>query len=349
MTVLEAECMLVQIIVDRYGLSSTDTLKALGSRGVRVDPKESGRERTAMGTLPTRLDAEIPLRGTLSRNLLILSIVMVILLPAYNAVFIYPSLKKMFTENTAKDATNIAKHFSSIFKAETGELTKGAFDSEILKAINTLKEDFGLAKLKAFSKSGEILFSTNPEEIGNINIEGYFHEIVARGNVYTNLVSKNTDSLEHQKMSVDVVETYVPVMRDGVFLCAFEIYYDITEKKRSLERLLLISLGIVIVLGLAVLMISIVNFVKERRILVERKRTEEEREKLILQLQDALVEVRTLSGLVPICSSCKKIRDDQGYWNQIEDYISSRSEATFSHGICPECAKKLYPEYYNGE
>jgi hypothetical protein len=273
---------------------------------------------------------------------------MVILLPAYNAMFIYPSLTNLFAENIAKDATIIAKHFSSMLDLDSGEITKGAFDSEILKSINTLKEDFGLAKLKVFSKSGEIVFSTNPEEIGNMNTEGYFKEIVARGSVYTHLVGKNTDSLEHQKMSVDVVETYVPMMRDGVFLGAFEIYYDITEKKRSLERLLLISFGIVIVLGLAVLMISIVNFVKEKRILVERERTEEEREKLILQLQDALVEVRTLSGLLPICSSCKKIRDDQGYWNQIEDYVSSRSEATFSHGICPECAKKLYPEFYSG-
>ena len=299
-----------------------------------------------MGTLLRRLNAESPLGGTLSRNLLILSVVMVILLPAYNAAFIYPSLTKLFAENIAKDATKIAKHFSSMLEDRTSELTRGAFDSEILKGIDTLREDFGLAKLKIFSKSGEILFSTDPEEIGNINIEQYFHDIVARGGVHTKLVSKNTDSLEHQRMSVDVVETYVPMMKDGIFLGAFEIYYDITENKRSLDRLLLISFGIAIVLGLAVLTLSIANFAKERRILVERRRAEDEREKLILKLQDALGEVRTLSGLLPICASCKKIRDDQGYWNQIEDYISSRSRATFSHGICPECAKKLYPEYY---
>ncbi len=299
-----------------------------------------------MGTLLRRLSAVFPLGGASSRNLLVLSVVIVILLPAYNAAFIYPSLTNLFAENIAKDATKIAKHFSSMLEDRTSELTRGALDSEILKGIDTLREDFGLAKLKIFSKSGEILFSTNPEEIGNINIEQYFHEIVARGGVHTKLVSKNAYSLEHQRMLVDVVETYVPMMKDGIFLGAFEIYYDITEKKRSLDRLLLISFGIVIVLGLGVLTVSIVNFAKERRSLVERKRAEDEREKLILKLQDALAEVRTLSGLLPICASCKKIRDDQGYWNQIEDYISSRSKATFSHGICPECAKQLYPEYY---
>lgn len=68
-----------------------------------------------------------------------------------------------------------------------------------------------------------------------------------------------------------------------------------------------------------------------------------EKEKLISELQEALAKVKTLSGLLPICSSCKKIRDDKGYWNQIETYIRQRSEAEFTHGICPKCAKMLYP------
>lgn len=62
-------------------------------------------------------------------------------------------------------------------------------------------------------------------------------------------------------------------------------------------------------------------------------------------LEKALAEVKTLSGLLPICSNCKKIRDDKGYWNQIEGYIQQHSEAEFSHGICQECAKKYYPDF----
>jgi two-component system, response regulator PdtaR len=69
-----------------------------------------------------------------------------------------------------------------------------------------------------------------------------------------------------------------------------------------------------------------------------------EREELIAKLEDALLQVRKLSGLLPICASCKKIRDKEGGWQQIEDYISTHSEADFSHSICPECARKLYPE-----
>ena len=78
-----------------------------------------------------------------------------------------------------------------------------------------------------------------------------------------------------------------------------------------------------------------------------RKQADEEREKLISKLQKALSEVKTLSGLLPICASCKKIRDDKGYWNHIESYIKNHSEAEFSHGICPDCAQKLYPDFKN--
>jgi len=78
------------------------------------------------------------------------------------------------------------------------------------------------------------------------------------------------------------------------------------------------------------------------RNLDERINAEKQREKVIDDLQKALAEVKKLSGLLPICASCKKIRDDKGYWNQIEGYIQTHSDATFSHGMCPECSDKLY-------
>ncbi len=77
---------------------------------------------------------------------------------------------------------------------------------------------------------------------------------------------------------------------------------------------------------------------------IERKQKEDERKKLVIKLQQALDEVKTLQGYLPICANCKKIRDDKGYWQVIESYIQSNSEAVFSHGICPDCAGILYPE-----
>jgi len=77
-----------------------------------------------------------------------------------------------------------------------------------------------------------------------------------------------------------------------------------------------------------------------------RKNREQELLNLNRELKNSIETIKTLRGLIPICANCKKIRDDKGYWNQIESYIQKHSEAEFSHGICPECARKLYPELY---
>src|SRR2546428_11933515 len=76
-----------------------------------------------------------------------------------------------------------------------------------------------------------------------------------------------------------------------------------------------------------------------------RKARERELAEKNRDLEQALSEVKVLRGFIPICASCKKIRDDKGYWQQIETYIQERSEALFSHGICKDCMKKLYPDY----
>jgi PAS domain S-box-containing protein len=78
--------------------------------------------------------------------------------------------------------------------------------------------------------------------------------------------------------------------------------------------------------------------------ITERKQVELERENLIRDLQAALAKVKTLSGMLPICAHCKKIRDDQGYWTRIESYISAHTQAEFSHGICPDCISEVFPE-----
>lgn len=81
----------------------------------------------------------------------------------------------------------------------------------------------------------------------------------------------------------------------------------------------------------------------------KKRQAEEARSRLIIQLQDSLSEIKKLSGLLPICASCKKIRDDKGYWNQLETYISEHSEAEFSHGVCPDCLEKLYGDVLDEE
>ena len=93
---------------------------------------------------------------------------------------------------------------------------------------------------------------------------------------------------------------------------------------------------------------NIPHIISVTRDITELKKKENELKDVILKLQKALEEIRTLRGILPICANCKKIKDDKGYWEQVESYISKHSEAEFSHLICPDCMKKLYPEFCNG-
>lgn len=78
---------------------------------------------------------------------------------------------------------------------------------------------------------------------------------------------------------------------------------------------------------------------------IERKKLENKERQLVQELREAIEKIKTLKGLIPICASCKKVRDDRGYWNQVEVYIAEHSEAEFSHGICPDCADRLYGRF----
>ncbi len=78
--------------------------------------------------------------------------------------------------------------------------------------------------------------------------------------------------------------------------------------------------------------------------LAKRKRSETKQKKLVKELQEALNHVKQLQGMLPICAECKKIKDDTGYWQKLEEYIEERSETEFTHGLCPECALRLYPD-----
>ncbi len=83
------------------------------------------------------------------------------------------------------------------------------------------------------------------------------------------------------------------------------------------------------------------------RDITERKRAEKEHVQLIKKLQDALAEIKTLRGILPICSYCNRIRNEQGEWEKIEMYVRDHTDAEFSHGLCPECARKRYPKYFD--
>jgi len=119
----------------------------------------------------------------------------------------------------------------------------------------------------------------------------------------------------------------MPILFQGEVIGLFQVANKETDYTEADIRLLE---------SIAMQIVSILNA------RLQRDRKEKERKRA----EEALSEIKTLRGIIPICSSCKKIRDDKGYWHQVEVYISDHSEADFSHGICEECARKLYPEAY---
>jgi PAS domain S-box-containing protein len=210
----------------------------------------------------------------LLRNILIVSLSIVILLSLYNVFFIYPSFTELLIESTKDDAERTTRHLASVLLSDRSELTEGSFNLDSLIEIEKLKRDFELMKLQVYSKSGKTLFSTEPKDVGTINRKGYFHEIVAKGKVHTEVVPKDTESLEGPIVTADVVETYVPLMSDGKFLGAFEIYYDITERKDQLDGLLSHSTIILFTLTVFLLFAFVIIFFKENKTTAERKRAE---------------------------------------------------------------------------
>jgi len=228
------------------------------------------------------------------RNILVVSLVIVIVLPLYDILFIYPAFNKLLTDDKKGDAIQIARHLSSFLVSKETELTKNLLQAHLsdeMEQLRKVRDDFDLIKLKFFSKSGEVIFSSDPKDVGNINNKKYFREIVAKGKVYAEVIQKDTESLEGQKMPVDVVETYVPLMKDDVFLGAFEIYYDITARKTELDSLL--SRSSMVLFGLAFALLSVISIT-----LFREKKTITERKNIQARLQEAqkMEAIATLAG-----------------------------------------------------
>lgn len=139
------------------------------------------------------------------------------------------------------------------------------------------------------------------------------------------------------------------IFLSGWLLFGLYIYYDfslygsytLTHLFSLDEPLYRIIFHLIILL--TPLMTTAISYfmIQREKLLKEIILSNEERERLIRDLQEALDRVKTFSGFLPICASCKKIRDDKGYWNQIEQYIREHSEAEFTHSYCPECAEKI--------
>jgi uncharacterized membrane protein len=201
------------------------------------------------------------------------------------------------------------------------------FDQRVKKSLEFLQVE----KVKIYSEDKKIVYSTDHNIIGEIDRNNINLEEALSGRIVSKLQSGSEvwDLGSEQRFAVDMVETYIPVRdRDNNVLGAFEIYMTVASYRESIRKVLTASLGaffgiLVCVFG------TLLYFMRHATNTIYSKSEE----------------LRILNGLLPICSFCKKIRNDQGEWEPLERYISARSESEFSHSICPDCIEKNYPGF----
>ena len=215
------------------------------------------------------------LKNRFLRNIFIMAVILTLTLPVSYAVFIHPAFTGLLIDDKVDDAVSIAKHLSSYVSSQSASVERNYLPLNVLKQAVDHKNDFGLKKLKVFSKSGEVIFSTDTTDVGTINKERYLNEVMEKAKPHAQVVTRHTKSLEGQIMFADVVETYVPIVKDGSVLGAFEIYYDITHRKDQLNSLLLDSSVTLTILAGGLLSLIIIVLFKEHRTIAQRERAEE--------------------------------------------------------------------------
>lgn len=220
---------------------------------------------------------------------------------------------------------------------------------------------FGSDNIYARDITSELLATKNHFEVTLDNMDDGLIELTAAGKItFLNKAASNLLGLPEEKLLSTFLPDIFPLHQrrliEAILSGADNIISRVGEEAPIIlhNRYLLFKFVPFYDKNSKFFIILIHDITRRKKIELELKKHEHDLEKLVRErtvalektnamLQAALSKVKTLSGMLPICSSCKKIRDDKGYWNQIEEYIRDHSEAEFTHSICGDCAEKLYP------
>lgn len=252
------------------------------------------------------------------RGLLLLAFLAVLVLPLYIFAYLSPSLQTQMVKNTQQEADRVAAHLASMF-INSDRISAADLPADMAGMIGEVTRDFRIHKLKIFAASGEVVYSTSPEEIGTVNRHGYFHEIVATGRDYSKLVRKEQVDLEGQEATVDVVEAYTPVMRGNKFIGAFEIYYDVTPHLAELRGVVNNFYRVVLPVAACLLVAMVFTILRFRdsfvnRLAIERKLKEnEERYRGLFERSNDAVLICERDGLIHEVNemACRMLRRGQ--------------------------------------
>ena len=215
-------------------------------------------------------------RPTFLRVIVVVSIITIVLFPLFTLFHQYPNIIRLLEEFTVNEAVGITKYFSALIIVDDQELEPGSLSKKTIDQIRKVERDAHFIRLVIYSPSGQILYSSKPEEIGEVNQDPYFRQMLADPKVLAEQVERGGVSLENRYMNTDVVETYVPIIREGKLIGVFEIYYDISTEKQKLKNL--INLSSVVLFGIAaVLLIAVIISVsRATQYLQDRQRVLEE-------------------------------------------------------------------------
>ena len=233
---------------------------------------------------------------TFLRLIVSTSLIAVILLTCFSIFFLSPAFTKLIIKNTEFEAIKVARHLSEIFVQQGHPVAKD-LPHGFAESIQLAVADFGLMKIKVFAPDGETVYSTSPQDIGKINEYDYFHKLVAQGQVFTKVVKKDRLSLGKQVVTMDVVETYVPIMYQGKFAGAFEVYFDITANKEALGALLFKSNTLMLLIAAGLLLALLVISEIARRSFTKQEQAEQKIIRQSLDLQEKNSELSVLNDI----------------------------------------------------
>ncbi len=248
---------------------------------------------------------------------MVLSLAIAVLLPGYEYLFVYPAYNELLLEETESEAVRYASYMVRTIDLENQFLTEDRLPEGLEESLQPASRDKRLIKLRIFSTYGEIIFSTKQEEVGTLNKKPYFHEIVAKGQVYSKVVQKDRKTAEGDVAKIDIVETYVPFMVDDAFGGAIEVYYDITGSVGKINSLFFYSMATTLVMSLGFLVAIYVALYRAYISLLARDKAEE-----ALQLANEELEQRVTERTLELSQANE----------QLTEQIAERTQAQVALG-----------------
>ena len=204
------------------------------------------------------------------------SLVAIGLFPVYTVFFLAPQFEELLVKNTKAEAVQLASYFSTFVVEKDEELKTGTLPTQLLDRLQSLQGGEHLIRMRIFSPSGEIIYSTEPMEVGRFNQEIYFKQIAASSTARAEIIPKQSRSLENKVVPADVVETYVPITRGGRLLGVFELYHNVSKERQDLNRLIYRAYGTLFIMAGGLLVLVLFTFSQAHRSMKERARAEEQ-------------------------------------------------------------------------